>query len=62
MSLLIPGVLGDEVEIFSADDEGTVHLGGYDSAGKDTAADRNEASEGALLVCRRNAVSARSRS
>ena len=28
----------------------TVHLGGDDSAGKDTATDRDEAGEGALLV------------
>ncbi len=33
MSLLITGVLGDEVKVFSADDEGSVHLGGNDSTG-----------------------------
>ena len=29
----------------------TVHLGGDDGAGKDTATDGDETSEGALLVC-----------
>jgi hypothetical protein len=51
VSLLVSGVLGDEVEIFSADDQGSVHLGGNDGAGEDTASDRNHASEGAFLVC-----------
>lgn len=51
VSLLVSGVLGDEVEVFSADDDGTVHLGGDDLAGQDTATDGYETSEGALLVC-----------
>jgi hypothetical protein len=51
VSLLVSGVLGDEVEVFSADDEGTVHLGGNDGAGQDTTTDGDETSEGALLVC-----------
>ena len=51
VSLLISGVLGDEVEVFSADDECAVHLGGNDGTGQDTATDGNEASEWALLVC-----------
>lgn len=51
VSLLITGVLGDEVQVLSSDNESSVHLGGDDSAGQDTATDRNEASEGALLVC-----------
>lgn len=50
VALLVTGVLGDEVEVLSADDGGTVHLGGNDGAGQDTAADRDEAGEGALLV------------
>lgn len=53
MSLLVTGVLGDEVEVLAADDDGTVHLGGHNSAGQDTAADRDETGEGALLVCRK---------
>ncbi len=51
MSLLVTGVLWDEVEVFSADNKGSVHLGGDDSSGQDTAADGNKTSEGALLVC-----------
>lgn len=51
MSLLISGVFGDEVKIFSADDECAVHLGGDDSASQDTATDGNETGEWALLVC-----------
>lgn len=52
VALLVTGVLGDEVKVLSADNEGTVHLGGNDGTGQDTATDRNEAGEGALLVCR----------
>ena len=33
VSLLITGILGDEVEVLSADDEGSVHLGGNDGTG-----------------------------
>lgn len=51
VSLLVTGVLGDEVEVLAADDDGTVHLGGDDGARQDTTADRDEAGEGALLVC-----------
>ena len=50
MALLITRVLGDVVEVLSSDDEGSVHLGGNDGAGEDTATDGNEAGEGALLV------------
>ena len=50
MSLLVSGVFGDEVEVFAADDEGTVHFRGDDGAGEDTTADRDEAGEGAFLV------------
>ncbi len=52
MSLLISGVFGDEVEVFAADDKGSVHFGGDDGACEDTATDRNFAGEGAFLVCR----------
>ena len=37
MSLLVTRVLGDEVEILAADDDGTMHLGGDDGTGEDTA-------------------------
>jgi hypothetical protein len=40
------------VEVFPADDDGSVHLGGNDGTGQDTATNRDETSEGALLVCR----------
>lgn len=52
MSLLVTGVLGDKVEVLSSDDDGSVHLGGNDGAGQDTATDGDEAGEGALLVYR----------
>jgi len=55
--LLVAGVLGDEVEVLAADDQGAVHLGGDDGAGQDTAADRDEAGEGALLVCAKKQMS-----
>lgn len=51
VSLLVSGVFGDEVEVFSSDDEGTVHLGGNDGAGKDATTDRDHAGEWAFLVC-----------
>jgi hypothetical protein len=51
VSLLVTGVLGDEMEVFSADDESSVHLGGNDGAGQDTTTDGDEAGEWALLVC-----------
>ena len=50
VALLVTGVLGNEVEVLAADDKGSVHLGGDDGAGQDTATDRDETSEGALLV------------
>jgi hypothetical protein len=52
VAALVTGVLGDEVEVLAADDQGAVHLGGDDGAGEDTATDGDETSEGALLVCR----------
>lgn len=53
VSLLVTGVLGDEVKVLAADDDGTVHLGGNDGAGQDTATDGDETGEGALLVWER---------
>ena len=57
MSLLVSGVLGDEVEIFAADDEGTVHLRADDGAGQDAAADGDHACERAFLVCKASQIS-----
>ena len=57
MSLLVSGVLWDEVQVFAADDEGTVHLRADDSAGQNTAAARHHACEGAFLVCKASHVS-----
>ena len=51
VALLVTGVLGDVVKVLSADDQSTVHLGGNNGAGKDTATDGDETGEGALLVC-----------
>jgi hypothetical protein len=51
VSLLVSVVFGDEVEVFSADDESSVHLGGHDSSGQDTATNGDETGERALLVC-----------
>jgi len=50
VALLVTGVLGDEVEVFTTDDQGAVHLGGHDGTGEDTATDGDHAGEGALLV------------
>ena len=52
MSLLISGVFGNEVEVFAADDESSVHFSGDDGACEDTATDRDFTSERAFLVCR----------
>jgi len=51
VALLVTGVLGDKVKVLAADDESTVHLGGNDGAGQDTATDGDFSNEGALLVC-----------
>jgi hypothetical protein len=53
VSLLISGVLGNEVEVFSSDDQGTVHLSRDNGASQDAATDGDLAGEGALLVCSR---------
>ena len=50
MSLLVTVVLGDEVEVWSTDDEGSVHLGGDDGSGEDTSTDGDLTGERALLV------------
>lgn len=51
VAALVTGVLGDEVEVLAADDKGAVHLGRDNGASEDTAADGDETSERALLVC-----------
>lgn len=56
VALLVTVVLGDVVEVFTADDDGTVHLGGDDTAGQDTATDGDLTDEGALLVCLESAI------
>jgi hypothetical protein len=56
VSLLVSGVFGDEVEVFSADDKGSVHLGGDNGSGQDTSTDGDEAGERALLVCDESAL------
>ena len=52
MALLVSRVLGDEVKVLAANDEGTVHFGRDDGSGEDTATDADVASEWALLVCK----------
>lgn len=51
VALLVTGVLGNEVKVFAANDDGSVHLGRDDGAGQDTATDGDLAGERALLVC-----------
>ncbi len=50
MSLLISAILSNIVEIISADDDCSVHFGTDTHTFKDTASDRDVASEGAFLV------------
>lgn len=52
MALLISGVFGDKVKVFSADDESSVHLSGNNGTSQDTTTDGDETGEWALLVCR----------
>ena len=54
VSLLVSSVLGNELEVLASDDDGSVHLGGDDGSGQDTATDRDETGERALLVYRRS--------
>ena len=50
VSLLITVVLLHVVQVITTDDNGALHLGGDDGAGKDASTDGNASSEGALLV------------
>ena len=51
VALLITRILGDVVKVLSSDNDSSVHLGGDDGAGQDTATDGNETGERAFLVC-----------
>lgn len=51
MPLLVTVVLGNEVEVLAADDDGSVHLGRHNGAGKDSATDRDKTRKWALPVC-----------
>jgi hypothetical protein len=53
VALLVTRVLGDEVKVLSSDNQSSVHLGGNDGAGQDTATNGDETGERALLVYRR---------
>jgi hypothetical protein len=48
---MIHTVLGDEVEVISAKDNCSVHLGRYNSTSENATTDGNFTSERALLVC-----------
>lgn len=50
MALLISAVFGNEVEVFAADDEGSVHFGRDYGSCEDTPTDGDLAGEGTLLV------------
>lgn len=50
VAALVTVVLGDVVKVFTADDQSTVHLGGDDLSGEDTAANAHGTGEGALVV------------
>lgn len=50
VSLLVSGILGNEVKVFSSNDQCSMHFGGDDSAGKDTTTDRDHSCERAFLV------------
>lgn len=50
MSLLISGVLGNEVEVFSANDQSSMHFGRNDFASKNAASNGDHAGKGTFLV------------
>ena len=50
VALLVTVVLGDIVKVFTADDNGALHLGRNDNTSENTSTDGNFTSEGALLV------------
>lgn len=50
MALLVTIVLGDVVKVLTADDNGTLHLGGHNDTSQDTALNVDLTGERALLV------------
>ena len=50
MTLLVPVVLGDVVQVITTDDDGALHLSGADDAGEDATTDADVRGERALLV------------
>lgn len=50
VSLLVSGILGNEMEIFTPDDERSVHFRRDNGASQDTPADGDLTSEGTFLV------------
>ena len=54
VSLLIPRIFRDEVEVFSADDQGSVHLCGDDGASEDSASNGDHTGEWAFLIWKRS--------
>ena len=50
MSFFVPRVFGNEMEVFAADDECSMHLGRYHGASQYSTADGDLACEGAFLV------------
>ena len=50
VSLLVSVVLWNVVQVFSSDDDGSVHLGGNNGTGQNLTSDRDVTDEWALLV------------
>ena len=50
MALLISRIFGNEVEVFTTDDEGSMHFCRDDGTSEDTPANRDQAGEGTFLV------------
>jgi hypothetical protein len=50
MSLLVSGIFGNEVKVFSSNNDGSVHFGGDNLAGKDSTSNRDHTGEWAFLV------------
>lgn len=52
MSSLVSVVLWNVVQVLSADDDRSAHLGRHDLSGQDTATNGDESGPWALLVCK----------
>lgn len=50
MSLFVSVIFWNVVQVFSSDDDGSVHLGGDDNTGENLTSDRNGTNEWTLLV------------